>query len=541
MLKLLLLPFLFVVGCGAGVTEMTAGRPSADGDAENEIFSEGAETEDTATSAPEVRIETSGGGSVFESVASSERYRQWLAIPAPGWVFDRWELVGSTFREDGTEVIYRGGFFGDNPLELDSKSDGVLTAVFVEDVPEPEILPPVDLVNSVAVLQDSTWLVLAVSDDSALIATAFAISETRLATNAHVVEGIKDILREPNAHVGLFQHETGLEREIVRVWTHPTYDADGLQPTPDLGIMSTAEAMPTFVVTPALHATPSIDVLERVMLCGFPGSVTIQIDLLGAFISGQFHPRASCLSGNVSALRPFDAGQSLTQANGRLIQYDISTEPGLSGSAVFNEQGEVIGVHALGFSNDAEQNFAIRSDVLAEMLAWIDRDSLSSVLLSDIQPQLDPDPPADESLCDSTCDFCLFGTATEGQCPSHWDGDGVCDCGCQFIDMDCVDRPLLGSLAHLAVLGVPTGYGCGSVCVQFPESGNIFCDSDCDGWFDHIEIEFGYDPCNELSPPFPPSTPAQVCTWVFGPATAKVHTFKEFQKARDGQVRQMKR
>ncbi len=244
---------------------------------------------------------------------------------------------------------------------------------------------PTDLVNSVADLQDSTWLVLATSDHSSLTATAFAISETRLVTNAHVVEGIKDILREPNALVGVFQHETGFMREIVRVWTHPEYDADGLQPTPDLGVMSTAEVMPTFVITPGMDAPPSINVLEEVSLCGFPGSVTTLIDLPGAFVSGQFHPRASCLSGNVSALRPFEAGQVLTQANGRLIQYDISTELGLSGSAVFNERGEVIGVHALGLSDDAEQNFAIRSDVLAEMLSWIDRDLIPSVILTEDQ------------------------------------------------------------------------------------------------------------------------------------------------------------
>ena len=39
--------------------------------------------------------------------------------------------------------------------------------------------------------------------------------------------------------------------------------------------------------------------------------------------------------------------------------------------------------------------------------------------------------PADE------CAYCFYGTETENMCDEAWNGDGACDCGCQFTDVDC--------------------------------------------------------------------------------------------------------
>jgi len=38
------------------------------------------------------------------------------------------------------------------------------------------------------------------------------------------------------------------------------------------------------------------------------------------------------------------------------------------------------------------------------------------------------DPPP----CGPGCDYCW-----EGSCDTSWNGDGSCDCGCQFVDVDC--------------------------------------------------------------------------------------------------------
>jgi hypothetical protein len=39
--------------------------------------------------------------------------------------------------------------------------------------------------------------------------------------------------------------------------------------------------------------------------------------------------------------------------------------------------------------------------------------------------------------CNSDCDWCHIGTEYEGACPDDWFGDGECDCGCQWTDIDC--------------------------------------------------------------------------------------------------------
>ena len=59
---------------------------------------------------------------------------------------------------------------------------------------------------------------------------------------------------------------------------------------------------------------------------------------------------------------------------------------------------------------------------------------------------------------------------------------------------------------------------CDFICIQFRANSEIFCDSDCDGWFDGVELDFGHDPCNPFSPSFAPDPGAEatVCQIIFG-------------------------
>jgi len=69
--------------------------------------------------------------------------------------------------------------------------------------------------------------------------------------------------------------------------------------------------------------------------------------------------------------------------------------------------------------------------------------------------------------CGPECDFCWLGTTYENNCPLEWEGDGECDCGCQFSDTgDCPPEPT------------------GACCSPFIPSGDCFSDmlsSDCFG------------------------------------------------------------
>jgi hypothetical protein len=44
----------------------------------------------------------------------------------------------------------------------------------------------------------------------------------------------------------------------------------------------------------------------------------------------------------------------------------------------------------------------------------------------------------DTTSCDPTCEYCWVGAPEENMCPEEWNGGGDgCDCGCQFVDLDC--------------------------------------------------------------------------------------------------------
>jgi hypothetical protein len=46
-------------------------------------------------------------------------------------------------------------------------------------------------------------------------------------------------------------------------------------------------------------------------------------------------------------------------------------------------------------------------------------------------------PPWNNASCGTGCAFCYIGTELQNYCDPSWNGDGFCDCGCQFPDVDC--------------------------------------------------------------------------------------------------------
>lgn len=96
-----------------------------------------------------------------------------------------------------------------------------------------------------------------------------------------------------------------------------------------------------------------------------------------------------------------------------------------------------------------------------------------------------------------------------------------------FLAVGCSEEP--GQAAPLPILvPVPVIFPriiiepdppfCDFICIQFVANSEIFCDSDCDGWYDGVEVQFGQDPCNPFSPPFAPDPGAEalICQAIFG-------------------------
>jgi len=50
---------------------------------------------------------------------------------------------------------------------------------------------------------------------------------------------------------------------------------------------------------------------------------------------------------------------------------------------------------------------------------------------------------------------------------------------------------------------------CVAICIS-----TDYCDSDCDGWFDLVELGSGTDPCDPLDPTFAPDAPSGICEFL---------------------------
>lgn len=241
-------------------------------------------------------------------------------------------------------------------------------------------------VTTISQIQSSTWLVLWGDATSFGFATAFGLSPRKLATNAHVTEGIREFFEtHAEAVAGVVQHETGEVRNITKVWSHPQYQGDSIVATPDVGIIEVDDLIPAYLDLADDEQLQAIAVFDEVSLCGFPANVTVGLDVMDLVVTGgDFRPRTTCLNGTVSALRPFDPSDPASPANTDLIQYDLPVVEGTSGSAVFNERGHVVGVNSFGFTTGGEYHFAIRSNKLAELVSDVDG-GMPGILLENVR------------------------------------------------------------------------------------------------------------------------------------------------------------
>ena len=177
------------------------------------------------------------------------------------------------------------------------------------------------------------------------IGTAWAAGRRLLVTNAHVTQAYVEFAEQgvQLERAIAIQAGTGEVVTLLRELTHPDYDGDPLR-SPDVGLFTTQQELPSTLEL----ADPEVEISlgDEVSIVGFPGDVTDFIEI----VPGETVPQATSLNGDVTALRTHDDTEAVTPENLDVIQHQVPTTPGTSGSSMV-ACGEVIGVNNAGTVN----------------------------------------------------------------------------------------------------------------------------------------------------------------------------------------------
>ena len=185
-----------------------------------------------------------------------------------------------------------------------------------------------------------------VFDTTYLIGTGFSAHYTNaIWTNAHVVQGLIDLLdefQEHDPHPFAVKSGTrigGTETHELRSYLeHPAYD--GSTQSPDIGVLIVEKEFtggPSFLPR---EMTYGLRVGQPVATMGFPG----EIAALNTMV-----PLATFKDGTISALRPFrPEAEAVTPENSRFVQHNLDLSGGTSGSPIFDHQGWIVAVNNAG-------------------------------------------------------------------------------------------------------------------------------------------------------------------------------------------------
>lgn len=225
------------------------------------------------------------------------------------------------------------------------------------------------------------------------LATGFAIGDSLIATNGHVVRALEEVLEYYSDTLTLVAVESGGDvatgkgvHELKAYAAHPGYVDTAEIESFDFGIVTTTTRLPAhlrFETTPVVQALAAGDGVATV---GFPGELGFLYD---------YSPVATFKDGTVAALRALD-GAPPSPGNGFYLQHNLHLSPGTSGSPIFNRAGNVVAVNNSGIVTviclddfscvdiPGSVGFGIRADGFGPALAE-DR-----LLFEDVEYQGDP-------------------------------------------------------------------------------------------------------------------------------------------------------
>lgn len=235
------------------------------------------------------------------------------------------------------------------------------------------------------------------------VGSAFAVGPKLLATNAHVVEAIVDN-PFPVRHVLALRAGTKEVFEVVRAAKHPDYDGDPVG-SPDVGVLVTGASLPTLLECASDEDLEALAVGDELALAGFPGDVNDVFEIEPGITVAQ----STALKGVITSLRSFDPSAEVTPDNVDIVQHDLPTTPGTSGSPLVR-CGKVAAVHNAGTvrwvvtvdedgnpdvqrQGVAANNFGIHARYLRRLMELTETGDVAMIELPPPPPSL---PPADD-------------------------------------------------------------------------------------------------------------------------------------------------
>jgi hypothetical protein len=229
---------------------------------------------------------------------------------------------------------------------------------------------------------DAVYFVVAPLPEGLIVGTAFAVDPAgKFGTNAHVALPVQKAL-EAGERPRLISHGGLREYEITAAEAHPRYS--GSVHSYDVGVLSARLPAGTSVPTTVqLASTDDLRKLRpgmRLLYMGFPvyqqdSSDYLDIDRVArTFEVKRSKVNARTYRGSLNRLLTFTSEKGDFSSE-FVLEHDLPSMPGASGSALFGPDGKVVGllngmVNVKGkFDAGAPNKTGVRVDLLRELLA----------------------------------------------------------------------------------------------------------------------------------------------------------------------------